>query len=136
MIKTRKIGAKYEYYAEMFLVKQDFVVLYKNFYTRYGEIDLICEKNGEIYFFEVKSVSCKTLCAGITGLEHVTREKISRLTSSINIFCREHSVSNSFCHLQIIEVINCICKYYSHGGAECFLKTNETKCVCNIYNCL
>ena len=55
--KTQKIGEIGENIAERFLVKHNFTVKDRNYTKKWGEIDIIAEKNGKIYFIEVKSVS-------------------------------------------------------------------------------
>lgn len=52
--KTGEIG---ENIAEKFLVKQGFSVLDRNYTKKWGEIDIVAQKDNKIYFIEVKSVS-------------------------------------------------------------------------------
>jgi putative endonuclease len=52
--KTGEIG---ENIAVKFLMKHDFVVLDRNYTRKWGEIDIVAEKSGRLYFVEVKSVS-------------------------------------------------------------------------------
>ncbi len=56
--KTGKIG---ENIAVRFLVKHGFSVLDRNYTKKWGEIDIIAQKNNKLYFIEVKSVSRETL---------------------------------------------------------------------------
>lgn len=62
MAKTekRKTGDLGEDIAERFLMKQGFVVVERNYLRKWGEIDIIVQKGGMIYFVEVKTVSCGT----------------------------------------------------------------------------
>ena len=53
----QKIGLAGEKFAEMFLVKQGFIVVDSNFSCRFGEIDIITSKNNRIHFIEVKSIT-------------------------------------------------------------------------------
>lgn len=55
--KTGKLG---EDIAEKYLINKGFRILHKNYWKPYGEIDIICEKNGVTHFLEVKSVSSVT----------------------------------------------------------------------------
>jgi len=55
--KTQKIGEIGETVAVKFLVKHDFLILDRNYTKKWGEIDIIAEKNKKLYFIEVKSVS-------------------------------------------------------------------------------
>lgn len=53
----QKIGKNGEDQAEMFLVKQGFSIIERNFSTRFGEIDIIALLNNCYYFFEVKTIT-------------------------------------------------------------------------------
>jgi len=51
----RKLGRQGEEKAVEFLKKEGYKILDQNYYTHYGELDVICEKNREIIFVEVKT---------------------------------------------------------------------------------
>ena len=55
--KTQKIGEIGENIAVRFLVKHGFSILDRNYTKKWGEIDIIAEKQSKLYFIEVKSVS-------------------------------------------------------------------------------
>jgi putative endonuclease len=59
--EKQKIGEIGENVAAKFLVKHGFSVIDKNYTRKWGEIDLVAEKDGKLYFVEVKSVSRETL---------------------------------------------------------------------------
>ncbi len=63
--ETQKTGEIGENIAVKFLMKHNFFILDRNYTKKWGEIDIVAEKNDKIYFVEVKSVSCETL-NGIT----------------------------------------------------------------------
>src|SRR5665647_776954 len=67
--ETQKIGELGENIATKFLVKQGYSILERNYTKKWGEIDIVCEKNRKIYFIEVKSVSRSDLSV-------VTRETL------------------------------------------------------------
>ena len=67
--ETQKIGELGENIAVKFLVKQGYSILERNYTKKWGEIDIVCEKNRKIYFIEVKSVSRSDLSV-------VTRETL------------------------------------------------------------
>ena len=58
--ETQKIGETGENIAVKFLMKHDFTILDRNYTKKWGEIDIIAEKQDKIYFIEVKSVSRET----------------------------------------------------------------------------
>ncbi len=55
--ETQKIGEIGENIAVKFLVKHGFSILDRNYTKKWGEIDIIAEKDSKLYFIEVKSVS-------------------------------------------------------------------------------
>jgi len=60
--KTQKIGEIGENIAVRFLVKHGFLIKDRNYTKKWGEIDVITEKENKLYFFEVKSVSRDLNC--------------------------------------------------------------------------
>ena len=67
--KTQKTGEIGENIAVKFLMKHGFSILERNYTKKWGELDIVAEKDKRIYFVEVKSVSRNNL----TG---VTRETL------------------------------------------------------------
>ncbi len=55
--KTQKIGEIGENIATRFLMKRGFTILERNYTKKWGEIDIIAEKDHKLFFIEVKSVS-------------------------------------------------------------------------------
>lgn len=54
-MEKRKLGTLGEETAALLLQEEGYEILERNYYTRYGEIDLICRKKGITYFTEVKT---------------------------------------------------------------------------------
>ena len=59
--KSQKIGELGENVACKFLMKHGFSVIERNYTRKWGEIDIIAEKNNITYFIEVKSKSVSSL---------------------------------------------------------------------------
>ena len=59
--EKQKIGELGETIATKFLMKHGYLVIDRNYTKKWGEIDIIAEKEHKLYFIEVKSVSCETL---------------------------------------------------------------------------
>jgi putative endonuclease len=106
MHTTRQKGAYFEYLAEMFLVKQGFTLIYKNFYTKYGEIDLVCQRKGALHFIEIKCVSRRTFEKGILPEQHVTREKIKKMRSVALIFVQRFDLCVEDVSLDLIAIVS------------------------------
>ena len=58
LIKRKEIGRKGEQVAADFLERRGFTIRDRNFYTRWGELDIVAvEKTEIIHFVEVKTLS-------------------------------------------------------------------------------
>ena len=79
----REIGNKYENKSIEILVKEEYKILERNYQNRFGEIDIIAEKNKEIVFIEVKYR--KTNKFGY-GYEAVDRRKIIKILKLANYY--------------------------------------------------
>ena len=55
--ETQKTGELGENVAARFLVKHGFSILDRNYTKKWGEIDIVADKDNKLYFIEVKSVS-------------------------------------------------------------------------------
>jgi|SRR3989344_4508978 len=60
MAKHNELGAVGEQVASRYLERKGYKVLDRNYRKKWGEIDIVAEKEGRIFFVEVKSVSRKS----------------------------------------------------------------------------
>ena len=51
----KKVGTQVEELAVQYLRQKGYRILDRNYYSRYGEIDVICERDRDIIFVEVKT---------------------------------------------------------------------------------
>ena len=75
--QSQKIGKIGEDIAIKFLMKHDFSILETNYTKKWGEIDIIAQKNHKFFFIEVKSVSrslVDSINDNIEGDDNVIRE--------------------------------------------------------------
>ena len=97
--KTQKIGEVGENIAVKFLVKHGYSVIERNYTKKWGEIDVIAEKKGKLYFIEVKSVSRETL----SDVNHETNDthrpeenmhpwKMQRLSRTIETYLASNRI--------------------------------------------
>lgn len=73
---TKQLGSFGEGIASQYLAEKGYKIIDKNYYTRHGEIDLICEKNGRIIFVEVKTRTSTTFGFPETA---ITKKKLRSL---------------------------------------------------------
>lgn len=103
--KHLKIGRIGEDLACMFLMKQGFRIIGRNYLRKWGELDIVAQMGAKIHFVEVKcvswetqtgSVSRETHYRGLTSIvrpeEHVTREKLRRLSRAIQTYLIDKKV--------------------------------------------
>lgn len=95
-----KIGKLGEDLATDFLKENGYKVIDRNFYTRYGEIDLIAQRGDEILFVEVKTRSSDKYGYPEQAVDY---RKIKHLLLAIKIYFKVNNLS-SFWRLDIISV--------------------------------
>jgi putative endonuclease len=86
--KTQKVGELGENIAVRFLMKHDFTVLERNYTKKWGEIDIIAEKDNKLYFIEVKSVSGGNLNTydGYRAEDNMHPWKLKRLSRTVQTY--------------------------------------------------
>ena len=82
---TREIGILYENKAEAYLRHQQYLILEKNVFYRWGEIDLVAVdvEAGELVFVEVRA---RMEGAMVKAMETITHHKQLRLRRAINTY--------------------------------------------------
>jgi len=102
-MSNRSIGTKYEGIAMDYLKEKGYEELGRNYYSRYGELDLICKdlSKGEIVFVEVKYR--KTGEYG-SGLESITRSKQRKLVKTATIYLKEKRIKDTPYRFDIISI--------------------------------
>lgn len=103
-MNNRSIGTKYEGIAMDYLSKKGYVEMERNYYSRYGELDLICRDNkkGEIVFVEVKYR--KSIEYG-NGLESITRSKQRKLVKTATIYLKDKKIKDIPYRFDIISIL-------------------------------
>lgn len=93
--KKRKIGDLGESIALLFLMKQGFRFVERNYLKKWGEIDLILKRKGKLHFVEVKSVSRENISQvphetlGVRPEENIHPKKLQRLGRTIQSYLLE-----------------------------------------------
>ncbi len=87
---SRAKGAIGEDRAIRYLNKNGFRVIERNFYSRFGEIDVVAFKEGVLHFIEVKS--------GIgEPIYQITPRKLSRITKTVEIYLQKRKIKFDWC---------------------------------------
>jgi len=76
-------GKRGEDIAKKYLQDKDYAIIEQNYRTKYSEIDLICRKNNELVFVEVRT---KTNERFGSPEETINKDKINRLIRAANAY--------------------------------------------------
>lgn len=88
---SRAKGNLAEDKASEFLLKNGFVVVERNFYSRFGEIDIIATKNSVLHFIEVKSALDYEL-----AIQNITKSKLTKLIKTVQVYLKKNSLNVNF----------------------------------------
>jgi putative endonuclease len=94
-------GRRGEDLAAAFLLEKGYRLLERNWRTRAGEIDIICEDNGVIVFCEVKARRSKR-CG--TGAESVNHRKQIKLVQIATRYLQKNGKLESRCRFDVLEI--------------------------------
>lgn len=84
------VGKKGEDLAVDFLINKGFAIVDRNYWKKWGELDIVAQKKGKLHFVEVKAVSHET--AGFSPEDRVHREKLLRMGRTIETYLLEKNV--------------------------------------------
>lgn len=79
----RSVGLQAEVAAEKYLQRQGFSCLEKNYYSRFGEIDLIMQDGKTLVFVEVR---CRADKAAVSALESITPAKMKKIRKTAEYY--------------------------------------------------
>jgi len=80
-----------------FLDEHGFMIVERNFYSRYGEIDIIASKDNVLHFIEVKSGLDYEL-----AIQNITPKKLSKLIRTGNTFLKKNNLNVNFIYDAIV----------------------------------
>ena len=94
-------GQKGEELAKNYLIKKGYKILDQNFYTRYGEIDLIALKDNALIFFEIKT---RTSRAFGYPEEAVDFRKQGHLKKAVEIYLLKKGIFNKDLQIDVLSI--------------------------------
>ena len=100
-MNKKEIGNMGEYIASKYLENLKYEIIKRNYYTRFGEIDIIAKKENEIIFVEVK-----TRCNNLFGspAESINNTKKKHIYKSAKYFLYKTKQEKSFTRVDVIEI--------------------------------
>lgn len=88
---SRSKGNLAEEKACEFLYEHGYTIVERNFYSRFGEIDIIALKDAVLHFVEVKSGEDYE-----HAIQNITRSKLSKIIKTAQIYMAKNSVDCDF----------------------------------------
>jgi len=88
--------------ASSYLVEKKYTILARNFYCRYGELDIIAKKENSIVFFEVKTRVGTKMGQPYEAINH---KKIQGLKKAIQYYLLQKKLSNCKLSLDAISIV-------------------------------
>ena len=97
----RELGNLGEDIAVVFLEKHGFRLIERNYFKKWGEIDIVSKKDGVLRFIEVKTVSYETHSESISQEtirpeENMHPQKLGRLYRTIESYIMENKMADSW----------------------------------------
>ncbi len=92
---SRKLGNIAEDKAVEYLLEQRYRILERNFYSRFGEIDIIAFKDDILHFIEVKSGKGEPIYK-------ITPSKFSKIVKTSDIFLNKTKLNFDYCYDALI----------------------------------
>ena len=74
-----------------FLEEKSFLIIERNFHSRFGEIDVIASKDEVLHFIEVKSGSDYE-----SAIQNITPTKLSRFIKTCNVYLKKNSYDGDY----------------------------------------
>lgn len=92
-MSTFEIGRRAEAAAAAFLVRKNCRIVIQNWRTRMCEIDIIAERDGIVYFCEVKYRRTNTFGA---GLDYITPKKLKQMRFAAESWVHMHGWNGDY----------------------------------------
>lgn len=74
-----------------FLRERDYTIIERNFYTKFGEIDIIVLKEQVLHFVEVKSAQNYD-----NAIANITPQKLQRILHSTEVYLQNHHLDLAY----------------------------------------
>lgn len=85
-----KKGHLAEDLAKTHLLEHNFRIIERNFYSRFGEIDIIATKDGILHFIEVKSG------VGFDPIYNMTKSKLSKIIKTSQVYMKKNKLDMAY----------------------------------------
>jgi len=88
---SRSKGNVAEQRAAIFLQENGYTIIEQNFYSRFGEIDIVAFKDEVLHFVEVKSALDYE-----RAIQNITPQKLSRIIKTLHAYLKKNALHVDF----------------------------------------
>lgn len=74
-----------------FLFENGFIIVERNFYSRFGEVDIVASKENVFHFIEVKSGLDYEL-----AIQNITPSKLRKFIKTVNVYLKKNKLDVDF----------------------------------------
>ena len=97
--ELRKRGDSGEQEVVNFLQRRGFQIIEQNYYNKFGEIDIICKRGGNIHFVEVKSSYSNFLAE-----QNMTKRKMDKIIKSAMLYMMSNRIDEIKVYFDLVSV--------------------------------
>lgn len=98
---SREKGDIAEEKACIFLYENGFSIVEQNFYSRFGEIDIIATKDDVLHFIEVKSGDDYE-----AAVQNITKSKLSKLIKTGDVYMKKNGYESDFVYDAVLVTLS------------------------------
>ena len=98
----QSLGQKGEQIATVFLLKNNYQIITKNFRTKFGEIDIIAKDSDVLVFVEVKT---RTSTSFGLPYEAVNKAKLRQIAKAGDIYLMQNKASSPKIRIDVISIL-------------------------------
>jgi len=99
---NKQTGNQGEEIATMYLRANGYKIIERNYHTKFGELDIICQKADVIIFVEVKTKT--NLDYGVPEMM-INQHKLNQIRQTGEVYVLSHNLNNSPCRIDIITIV-------------------------------
>jgi len=98
---NKQIGNQGEDLAETYLIEKGHEILRRNYYSQYGEIDIVTRKDDQIIFYEVKTRTNEKFG---NPEDAIDQKKVECLISTAHCFLEDYSDEDQDWRLDLLSI--------------------------------
>lgn len=101
-VNMKEIGKKYENIAAAYLERNGYTILERNYHNRYGELDIIAQKEDMLIYCEVRYRNTEQYGGALESVDIRKQQKLCR-TAALH-YAENGAVQGKYCRFDVIGI--------------------------------